>query len=223
MASCDKRVLITGATGTVGSVMLPLMIREFHSILAVGRNRPTGMRARDAFIHADFAASIEVESACMAITSPVHGVILASGVDSRASLTSLSTGEFELCMRINCLAPLRLLDAAVRCCDVDPLPVVVVSSDVLGDSLSETLAYAASKAALEEGVRHAVADAQSPGLAVRFLRLSNLGIPMVRTDGSRPTPTSLATPTVLTSALKRAVAFLTSERTSRTVEIIEDA
>jgi NAD(P)-dependent dehydrogenase (short-subunit alcohol dehydrogenase family) len=198
---------------------------EFPRIVVVGRTRPSGVREADAFIRADLAVPTDIEAACAALSHPVRGVVLGAGVDSRAGLAAVTGPEFQQCMRVNCWSGLRLLSALSQPRTVQrrTLPVVVISSDVLGGSLPDTVAYAASKAALEEGLRHAVADFPSPGLAVLFIRLPDLGIPMLRTDGTRPEPTPPPRSAVLDVAVERAVVFLLTPPPPGTVEMFSHA
>jgi len=216
-----RAVLITGGSGTVGTALVPAVARRFSRTLAIGRQRPVGLRTTDSFIRADFSQPSEVDATCAHIMAPIAGVVLAAGVDSRASLAEVTVAEFETCMRVNCLSAIQLLAAAVRNSDAHPLPVVMFSSDVIGGGLPHTVTYASSKAALEETLRHAVADV--PDLAVLLVRLPDLGVAMTRTNGSRPEPASPSPSAALESAIDRAIGFLAEPPEPGTVEVWTDA
>ncbi len=101
-------------------------------------------------------------------------------------------------MQVNAWAHVELLRAALTSRtsakfatndQQNALPVVVVSSDVVGGSLPATLVYAATKAAVEETFRHAAADLAPPGIALLIVRLPDIGVPM-RSALRAPTPAS---------------------------------
>lgn len=218
-------LLMTGATGTVGTALLKLLRDSFPVVVAIGRRPPVVQRPADHFIRADLGDPDGLDAACAQVTrfaerAPVFGLVLAAGVDSRAGLNSLTRPEWDRCLAVNAFAPLRLLAAATaRRTGTAPLPVVVWSSDVAGGSHPETMVYAASKAALEEGAQHAMADVGDPGLAVLVVRLSDVGVPMTRADGARPAGGGRVPDPALGRAVETAVAFLTTPRPRPGVEL----
>lgn len=222
----DPGVLVmTGATGTVGTALLKALRDSFPAVVTIGRRPPVPQRPADHFIHADLSGPDGLDAACAQVTSfagraPVGGLVLAAGVDSRAGLNSLTRPEWDRCLAVNAFAPLRLLAAATaRRTGTAPLPVVVWSSDVAGGSQPETVVYAASKAALEESMRHAMADMGWPGAAVLLIRLPDIGVPMMRADGARPAGGGRVPDPVLGRAVDTAAAFLTTTRPQPGVEL----
>jgi NAD(P)-dependent dehydrogenase (short-subunit alcohol dehydrogenase family) len=214
-------LLVTGGSGTVGTALLPPLMRRFTHIVSVGRQRPIALRNTDRFLRADLASPSGIEAACIQLAGPIGGVVLAAGVDSRASLGALTTAELETCMRVNCLAQLRLLGVATALhTGSRPLPLVVISSDVVGQRLPGTVAYAASKAALEEGVRHALTD--NSALTVLIVRLGDIGVPMIQVNGTRPAHRAAPSDT-LEDVIQRASAFLTDPPPPLTLEVLSDA
>jgi NAD(P)-dependent dehydrogenase (short-subunit alcohol dehydrogenase family) len=133
----------------------------------------------------------------LAAGPPVTGLLCAAGLDSRAGLQDLDVA-FTACMQVNCLAHLQLLRAALaaRPAAATAFRAVVISSDVIGQRMPGTAAYAAAKAAAEEAFTHASCDVQEPGIAVLIVRLPYIGVPMraaapgppppPRTPGQRP-------------------------------------
>lgn len=218
-------LLMTGATGTVGTALLKPLRSIYPTIAAIGRRRPALLRGRDEFICADLGDVVGLDSACAHVTrlagrGRLGGLILAAGVDSREGLHGLSGLAWNVCLTVNAYAPLRLLAAAVAHPGRrSPLPVVVWSSDVVGGSQPGTAVYAASKAALEEGARHAVADMGSTGAAVLIIRLPGIGVPMTRVDGRRPAAGGRGPDAVLMRAVAAAVAFVTAGRPQPCVEV----
>ncbi|QBI56154.1 SDR family NAD(P)-dependent oxidoreductase [Streptomonospora litoralis] len=198
-------LLVSGASGTLGQILLAHLEPAFPRIIAVSRSRPAGLRPSDTFISADLSTHGGIADACSAVSTPITGVVLATGIDSRRSLTDLADSDFDTCMRTNCLSQLRLLAAAAtHRAAASPLPVAVISSDVVGGSTTATLVYAASKAALEDGARHAVADDEA--MPLLLMRLPDIGVPMgTPRDTPRPEPAPAAR-----DAAECATAFLTT-------------
>ena len=180
-------LVVTGASGTVGTCVLEHLTPIWPGRLcAVGRARPSPLPAADfiAFDLTDPAATAAVAARLAA--GPVPGLICIAGVDSRASLDQLTVAAFTGSMQINCFAHLQLLRAAAKFRPTADrsLPVVLISSDVIGASQPGTLVYAAAKAAAEEAFRHAAADVPSPGIAL----LTYTGVPMCATAPGPPPP-----------------------------------
>jgi uncharacterized protein YbjT (DUF2867 family) len=65
---------------------------------------------------------------------------------------------------------------------------VLISSDVIGQQIPATLAYAAAKAAAEEALRHAAADLCDPAVTILIVRLPDIGIPMRAAAPGPPPP-----------------------------------
>jgi NAD(P)-dependent dehydrogenase (short-subunit alcohol dehydrogenase family) len=107
----------------------------------------------------------------------VDAAVFAAGVDSNQGISDLDPAAFARAMQINCVAHLRLLGGvlAARQVGSDPLRVCMVSSDVVGRPTARTAVYAASKAALEEALRHVTADIP---MALLLIRLPYIGQPM---------------------------------------------
>lgn len=232
MPEAHGRLVMTGASGTVGSYLTPRVSPLFAQTIAIGRTRPPHLRPADDFIPTDLASATALEQAASRLPGTVHAVLLLAGLDTRAGLKALTPHEFQHCLMVNCYAGLRLL-AASNPPDTDqPQAVVIASSDVIGDGQPETALYALSKAALEEGLRHAVAE--TPRRSALFLRLPDLGIPMTRTDGTRPRPLTATPPTspgpvnelatehpALAVAAQHVTSFLSVPPEPGTVEVIE--
>lgn len=211
--------VVTGAGGTVGSAARALM--GGGPLLVVGRHQPPQTSATDLFVRADLAHDSGIRSACRAVARlgadgrPVNGLFLAAGVDDRTPASELATAPWETCLRVNAVAPLRMVAMAARCPRPGPLlPVVAVSSDVVTAPQPGTVVYGASKAALENGIRHAATELP---IAALLLRLPDLGVPMTgrtRSHPPRPAP-------VLHAAVRAAVDHLTAPPVQAGVQIWE--
>lgn len=210
--------VVTGAGGTVGSSACAFM---GGPRLVVGRHQPSRMGTAELFFRADLAHEPGIRAACRAVTQlgsdrrPVNGLFLAAGVDDRTPVEELATAPWETCLHVNAVAPLRLVAVAARCPRSSPiLPVVAVSSDVVTVPQPGTVIYGASKAALENGMRHAATELP---IAVLLLRLPDIGVPMTgqaRLDPPEPVP-------VLHTAVRAAVDHLTAPPAHAGVQIWE--
>lgn len=219
-------VLMTGASGTVGTWLRDhLESGPPHRLLTLGRTEPLRLRPGDHFERVDLADHAATSRACQRVAAgpPVTAIICAAGVDSRAAMHELDPAAFTHCVQVNCLSQLLLLQAATASRPPAPtavLPIVVISSAVIGQPTPATLVYAAAKAAAEEAFRHATADIPPPGAALLLVRLPDIGVPMrAATPGPSPPPrTPRDQPRPVLSAATRAITgFLQHARAGVTV------
>lgn len=220
-------LVITGGSGTVGTCLLDHLTPIWPGRLcAVGRARPARLPRTQDFITCDLTDMAAVVTTADRIKGgpPITGLICAAGVDCRAGLGNATETAFSASMQVNCLAHLQLLRAAAqnRPATTRALPVVLISSDVIGAPQPGTLIYAATKAAAEETFRHAATDIPPPGIALLIVRLPDIGVPMraaapgppppPRTGQNQPAP-------VLKAAADAITKFATTDHTARIEEI----
>jgi NAD(P)-dependent dehydrogenase (short-subunit alcohol dehydrogenase family) len=220
-------LVLTGGSGTVGSCVLDHLTPIWPGPLcAVGQARPARLPAAHDFIACDLtdAAAMAATVARLGDYEPtITGLICVAGLDCRAGLEEVTEAAFAETIQVSCLAHLQLLRATVRSrpTAICPLPVVLVSSDVVGAPQPGTLVYAAAKAAAEEAFRHATADIPPPGVALLIVRLPDIGVPMrtaapvppppPRTGQDRPGP-------ALSAAVQAITEFTTTEHAVGTKE-----
>jgi NAD(P)-dependent dehydrogenase (short-subunit alcohol dehydrogenase family) len=185
---------MTGASGTVGQALLEQLTASLPApIHTLGRTPPAGLRPADRFEHADLSDLRAATRAARRIAAgpPAAGLVCAAGTDCRARLADFDPAALAYSMQVNCTAHLQLLQAVSRSRPAPPaaIPVVLISSDVIGQQVPATLVYAAAKAAAEEALRHAAADLCCPALTILIVRLPDVGIPMRATaPGPQPPP-----------------------------------
>lgn len=172
-------LIVTGASGTVGTALLRQLLPLWSgAVIAIGRRSPA--LSVTEFIRADLSDLGDLSAACERIraipATSSRAVILAAGIESRASIATLDSTDIEGCFRINTTSQLCLLSAAVEA--RTSMRVVAISSDVVGKPTPDTVVYGASKAALEDGIRHATADFSDNSLTALFVRLPYIGVPM---------------------------------------------
>ncbi|WP_433329847.1 SDR family NAD(P)-dependent oxidoreductase [Spirillospora sp. CA-294931] len=233
------RLVMTGASGTVGTALLAELAPAWPGrIVALGRTAPApdlAIPGKVEFERVDLVDPRAVGAIAEKIVAgpAVGALVCAAGVDSRSGLADLfgpgepnshsAAAAARVCMQVNAWSHLHLLHAAVRSAERGSapsgrhrpvLPVALISSDVVGAALPGTVAYAMSKAAAEEGFRHAATDVSSPGISLLVVRLPDIGVPMraitphtpePRTGHERPGP-------VLAAAVNAIVAFVTQPR-----------
>lgn len=214
-------LVMTGASSTVGTCLLSHLAPSWPGkLLTLGRTRPARLRSGDHFEEADLSDSAVTDLACKRIAAgpPVGALVCTAGLDSRAGLFDFNPAGFNQCVQVNCVAHLQLLRATIlsrSAAPAVPLPVVVISSDVVGQQTPGTLVYAAAKAAAEEAFRHAAADLPPPGVALLLVRLPDIGVPMRTTaPGSPPpprTPHGRPLP-ILDTAVQAITEFLSTTR-----------
>lgn len=205
-------VLMTGATGTLGSALLTGLLSEpGYTVVTAGRCRPAVLNAPHRHARVDLADAAATEGTARQLaTVPFGAAVFAAGVDSRHGLADIEPAVFTRVMQVNCLSHLQLLGHLAAGADSrrGPLRVVAVSSDVLCEPQPGTAVYAASKAALEEALRHAAHDI---ALRLLLMRLSYIGIDMAETGeaGITTRPARLAPP-LAREAADAALEFLAS-------------
>jgi NAD(P)-dependent dehydrogenase (short-subunit alcohol dehydrogenase family) len=207
-----RALVMTGASGTVGQALAEQLTASLPGpIRALGRTPPARLRPGDRFEHADLSDPDAVTRAARRIAArpPAAGLVCAAGTDCRAGLADFDPVALAYCLQVNCTAHLQLLQAISRSRPPPgtAIPVVLISSDVIGQQISATLVYAAAKAAAEEALRHAAADFCDPGVTILIVRLPDIGIPMRAAAPGPPPPPRTSAPCQLPvlSAAARAV------------------
>ncbi|MGD0601990.1 MAG: SDR family NAD(P)-dependent oxidoreductase [Streptosporangiaceae bacterium] len=180
--------VLTGGTGRVGAIFLDQLVAAGWRVITVGRGRASAASWRH--ISWDLAADPPPEAADL-LGQDIGLLILCAGVECQETATSLQAEHFRTVMQVNCGGHLSLLREVAKG-HRGQWRVVAVSSDVVSGASPASLVYSASKAALEVGVRDAVADCRADCDAV-ILRLPYLGWPMSSRIGE-PGPAELGPP-----------------------------
>ena len=188
-----RALVMTGASGTVGQALAEQLTASLPGpIRALGRTPPARLRPGDRFEPADLSDPGAVTRAARHIATgpPATGLVCAAGTDCRAGLADFDPAALAYCLQVNCTAHLQLLQAVSRSrpAPATAIPVVLISSDVIGQQIPATLAYAAAKAAAEEALRHAAADLCDPAVTILIVRLPDIGIPMRAAAPGPPPP-----------------------------------
>jgi NAD(P)-dependent dehydrogenase (short-subunit alcohol dehydrogenase family) len=183
-----------------------------YTVAAVGRRRPAMPGEPHQHILVDLADPAATENAARQLAAVTFGAaVFTAGIDSRQGVTRLEPAVFSRVMQVNCLSHLQLLRHVAAAADPRqrPLRVAAVSSDVIGEAQPGTAVYAASKAALEEGLRHAAGDI---ALRLLLMRLPYISVDMGETGeaGITPRPVPAVPPPLAREAAAVTLRFLTS-------------
>jgi len=175
-----KSALVTGGSGTLGQAVIQLLHSYNFKVISVGRNKPFAVPTGCLHLVCDFLNETDLSRICTEIKQldPIDCAVFCAGIDSRIGGIDFNPQVFQRAMQVNCIAHLLLLRALreqVR--RVKPLRLVVPSSNVLDKTDPNSLVYATSKIALEEGIRCFVAE-DANTMSALILRLPFLGVLM---------------------------------------------
>lgn len=188
--------VLTGGTGRVGSIFLAELAASRWRVITVGRGGAPAASWKH--LRWDLATDPPPE-ATEVLGKDIGLLILCAGVDCQETATSLRDEHFRAVMQVNCGGHLSLIREVAKACR-GRWRVVAVSSDVVSNAGRASLVYSASKAALEVGVRDAVADCGGHCDAV-ILRLPFLGWPLSNSVGE-PGPAEMGPPLRLESLVR---------------------
>lgn len=214
-------LLLAGSSGTLGSVLVREMEHSWQgSLISIGRRNSLPVAPSWNFLKADFRDQTAMERICAEIESmkvPIEAIVFASGIDCRSGIYDLDVEDFGEAMAVNCLGPLQLVRAAIQRASGRQLRIWAASSDVVNSVVPGTVVYGASKAALEEGLRHACADELN--LSVVAARLSELGNGMLQVRNVRGVDRRPLRAEVINKTIRGLRQFLTYEAFSPGFEV----
>lgn len=175
-----KTLLITGASGTVGGVLLERLSPLVGWVIAVGRRSPSQLPQHGVHLEVDLGRQEEVTALDGSLRRypTIDTIVLCAGVDSGAGVTGLISPEFLRSFQINCTSHICLVEGLLRKQQVKRLKVVVLSTSLLNRPEPESAVYAVSKAALEEAVRCLAVEDSGSALRAIMVRLPYIGVPM---------------------------------------------
>ena len=173
--NAPRSVLVTGASRGVGRAVVERLQAEGRAVCALGRDAGA-LSALDASetVRADLLTEAGLARACEAARE-VDAMVLAAGIAEHAPIASVDDDALERAMRLHFRAPLRMIQAFASVAERGG-SIVAVSSTLARRAAKDTVAYAASKAALERLVETAALE-----LAERGVRINAVAPGLVET------------------------------------------
>jgi NAD(P)-dependent dehydrogenase (short-subunit alcohol dehydrogenase family) len=169
--------LITGANRGIGLALVREFQAKGHDVIATARDpsAATDLKATGAELHAlDVADPASIKALADALKGkPIDILINNAGLGDRADMPRLDYDRFEELLRVNTIAPIRVLDALTPNLAAGKEKIAAALSSQLG-SIQNTdmafgLAYRVSKAGLNMGLRTAAHTLSAQGITLLAL------------------------------------------------------
>jgi NAD(P)-dependent dehydrogenase (short-subunit alcohol dehydrogenase family) len=169
--------LITGANRGIGLALVREFQSKGHTVIATARDpaAATALKATGAELHAlDVSDAASIEALAAALKGrPIDFLINNAGLGDRADMPKLDYDRFEEILRVNTIAPIRVLDALTPNLAAGKDKIAAALSSQLG-SIENTdmgfgLAYRVSKAGLNMGLRTAAHTLSAKGITLLAL------------------------------------------------------
>ena len=169
--------LITGANRGIGLTLVRAFQKNGHSVVATARDPAAAadLKSTGAELHAlDVADPASIAALAAALKGkPVDYLINNAGLGDRADMPRLDYDRFEELLRVNTVAPIRVLDALTPNLEAGKAKVAVALSSQLGSIQNADaafgLAYRVSKAGLNMGLRTAAHSLAAKGITLLAL------------------------------------------------------
>ncbi|MBK8196906.1 MAG: SDR family oxidoreductase [Acidobacteria bacterium] len=169
--------LITGANRGIGLALVRAFQKNGHSVVATARDPAAAadLKSTGAELHAlDVADPASIAALAAALKGkPVDYLINNAGLGDRADMPRLDYDRFEELLRVNTVAPIRVLDALTPNLEAGKAKVAVALSSQLGSIQNADaafgLAYRVSKAGLNMGLRTAAHSLAAKGITLLAL------------------------------------------------------
>lgn len=152
----SQTILITGATGTIGSAMVQLLSEENHTLILTGRNAGKLLEIANEY-GIDRANLFEMDiTSDKQVAAAISNIILkfgvpdvlinATGIGVLKPIESLSIHDFNQVLDVNLTGAYRLLKAVVPAMKERKTGLIIHLPGVLGKTpMAGAMAYAASK------------------------------------------------------------------------------
>ncbi|MBA4338252.1 MAG: short-chain dehydrogenase [Hyphomonas sp.] len=169
--------LITGANRGIGLALVREFQSKGHTVIATARDLAAAkdLKATGAELHTlDVSDAASIKALAEALKGrPIDFLINNAGLGDRADISRLDYDRFEEILRVNTIAPIRVLDALTPNLAAGKEKIAAALSSQLG-SIENTdmgfgLAYRVSKAGLNMGLRTAAHTLSAQGITLLAL------------------------------------------------------
>lgn len=152
----EKKILLAGATGTIGHCLIPLLVSSGATVYVTGRNRDKLASIASAYqlppthlFQVDLCREDEIRDMATSIHSqsgPLDILINASGIGIIKPLESLTNDDFMRSLEVNLVAPFLLLRHFLPAMKEKKKGLIIHIPGILGKTpMAGAAAYAASK------------------------------------------------------------------------------
>lgn len=185
-----KRILITGATSGIGRATAIECAKMGARVIAVGRNQErldSLMQEIAGDGHHPYAADLTDETQVQALTEalpPIDGIACCAGIANMTPFAFVSREEIERVFRVNCFAPVLLVNKMLKAKKIGKGSSVVFVSSVDGPKTvhAGNSVYSGSKSALAGMARNMAIDLASKKIRVNCVLPGTTDTPMIRTE-----------------------------------------
>lgn len=157
----QKRVLITGAHGGLGSALVSVYKQHGWNVLGVDKDYC--QHFNEPFIHCDFTQPQDIAQLCTTIQThyPIDTLICNAAYYHFSPFETICEKQLMDSWMINLVAHFQLLQTLVKH-DSGIKKVVIIGSDQCFEAMDFNIAYAMSKAALIQMVKSFAAECDQP-------------------------------------------------------------
>ena len=185
-----KRILVTGATGSIGSQVSVTLAQRGAKLILIGRNQQKLQEvlgrldgSEHEYIPADLQALEEIESLVSqaAQAGPLWGLVHCAGGGAITPLRVLKSSVLEQHMRVNFYSFVELVRQVTKKKHMCPEggSIVGISSFAAGQGEQGQTAYSAAKAAMDASVRTLAYE-----LAQRKIRINTVRPGMIESEAT---------------------------------------
>ena len=195
-----RTLLITGATGGLGSEVLPLLSREYDCV-PMSRSGAGGVKA-------DLADPASVRSAVQSIARPIYGLVHLAGGYAPGSIAETSDDTWSTMLALNLTGAFVAIRETLAVMDRDSAGrIVVIGSEASLTKAPGSAAYTVAKSGLNALIEIAAKELRGSKITANALLPSALDTPAMRSAMPREKLVPLA-------KMGEAVAFLLSDAAS---------
>lgn len=190
--NADRKVLVTGAGGGIGSAVVRSLIDQGAAVLATDRDDAALTRLVDDLqdkplftTTADVRATQTAEllaAAAQDLMGGLDGLVLNAGIEHRARLADTTDEDWERVLDVNLSSCFRLLRATWPLLRAQDSAAVVGVSSIAVTGFAQQMAYDASKAGLQTLMRSTAVEL-GPNVRANAVCPGFIATPMLEQSG----------------------------------------
>jgi len=170
----QRRVLLTGADGTIGAGVLARLMQDGDAVISIGH------RDGLANVIADFTSETDLAAAIGRVAGPLHGMVFAHGMLEPGPIDAVSPAAWRRTMAVNLDSIYTMIYHALAHLGRGSSIVVLSSTAAFDHSPVGGPHYTAGKWALNGLVRHLAFDLGPRGVRINSVCPGTVEGPMAR-------------------------------------------